>query len=107
MGHARCGAVDATLEHLLTKAAPPIESIMSIVNRIRPPVQSVIEAGTGKSRDELLRDAVRANVRAAANQLRHGTAFLESRIEQRQLMVVGSEYDLVTGMVDIFDAPLG
>jgi carbonic anhydrase len=106
MGHARCGAVEATLEHLLTKATPPVESIMSLVNRIRPAVQSVVDAGTGKTRDELMRDAVRANVRAAANQLRHGTTFLENRLEQRALMVVGAEYDLVTGQVDIFDAPL-
>lgn len=107
MGHTRCGAVDATLDHLLTQTAPPVESIMSIVNRIRPAVQSVVDAGSGKSRDALLRDAVRANVRAAANQLRHGTAFLEKLLEQRQLMVVGAEYDLVTGTVEVFDAPLG
>src|SRR3954463_2188320 len=61
MGHARCGAVDATLEQLLTQAAPPVESIMSIVNRIRPAVQSVIDsAGGAKPREQLLREAVRA-----------------------------------------------
>ncbi|MBK7857031.1 MAG: carbonic anhydrase [Archangiaceae bacterium] len=107
MGHARCGAVDATLEHLQTKEVPAIESIMSIVNRIAPAVQSVIDAGAGKSREVLLRESVRSNVRAAANHLRHGTTFLENRIQQRQLMVVGAEYDLVTGEVDVFDAPLG
>jgi carbonic anhydrase len=106
MGHARCGAVDATLEHLLTKAVPPVESIMSIVSRIRPAVASVVEAGEGRSREELMRDSVRANVRASANSLRHGTAFLEKQVEMRQLMVVGAEYDLVTGVVNIFDAPL-
>src|ERR1043166_7500174 len=80
MGHARCGAVEATLEQLLTQAAPPVESIQSILNRIRPSVQSVVDAGPGKPRDVLLREAVRANVRAAANQLRHGTTFLEKQI---------------------------
>ena len=45
-------------------------------------------------------------MRASANQLRRGTAFLEKAIEEHKLMVVGAEYDLVTGAVDIFDAPL-
>jgi carbonic anhydrase len=107
MGHSRCGAVDATLDHLITQAAPPVESIMSVVNRIRPSVASVVEAGAGKSRDELVRDAVRANVRASANQLKHGTQFLERLVDQKQLLVVGAEYDLVTGAVDIFEAPPG
>jgi carbonic anhydrase len=46
---------------------------------------------------------VRANVRASVEQLRHGSASLESLIEKDGLLVVGAEYSLDTGVVDFFD----
>jgi carbonic anhydrase len=53
----------------------------------------------------LVRQAVRANVRASANHLRHGSAVLEQLIAGDGLLVVGAEYSLETGVVDFFDAP--
>ena len=50
-----------------------------------------------------MREAVRANVRVAASQLRHGSEVLERLIERDGLLVVGAEYSLETGMVDVFD----
>jgi carbonic anhydrase len=52
--------------------------------------------------DALLHEAVRANVRAAAHQLRHGSEIIE-RLRQEGLLVVGAEYSLETGLVDVFD----
>lgn len=57
--------------------------------------------------EALVRQAIRANVRASANQLRHGSAILERLIEEDGLMVVGAEYSLETGAVDFFDVPTG
>jgi carbonic anhydrase len=47
--------------------------------------------------------AVRANVRASANQLRHGSEVLERLVERDGLLLVGAEYSLVTGFVHVFD----
>ena len=47
--------------------------------------------------------AVRANIRSSANHLRHGWEVLEELIQRNQLLVVGAEYSLETGMVDFFD----
>lgn len=52
-----------------------------------------------------MRHAVRANIRAAASHLRHGSEILEDMIYNDQLMVVGAEYSLETGYVDFFDMP--
>ena len=49
--------------------------------------------------------AVRANIRASANQLRHGSELLEQLILEDGLLVVGAEYSLETGIVDFFDVP--
>lgn len=52
---------------------------------------------------KLSKHAVRSNVFASVNQLRHGSAVLENLIEQGQLKVVGAEYSLETGEVVFFD----
>ena len=48
-------------------------------------------------------DAVRANVRASVDHLRHGSALLEELIRCDGLLVVGAEYSLETGAVTFFD----
>jgi len=49
-------------------------------------------------------DAVRANVRASVDHLRHGSALLEERlIRSEGLLVVGAECSLETGAVTFFD----
>jgi carbonic anhydrase len=53
--------------------------------------------------DALIRDAVRANVRVSASQLRHGSDLLESLIAREGLLVVGAAYSLESGVVDFFD----
>jgi carbonic anhydrase len=50
-----------------------------------------------------MRSAVRANVRASAGHLRHGSELLEQLIAQDGLLVVGAEYSLETGVVEFFD----
>lgn len=108
MGHTRCGAIDAAVEDALDAPGDATsQNIGSIVSRVRPAVDALIAAGMGADRAALARAAVRANVRAAADHLRHGSPVLESLIANHGLMVVGAEYDLETGVVDFFDVPAG
>jgi carbonic anhydrase len=46
---------------------------------------------------------VRANIRASADHLRHGSEVLEQLIRDDGLLVVGAEYSLDTGAVEFFD----
>jgi carbonic anhydrase len=102
MGHTGCGAVKATLDALRASGSDELSSnIRDIVERISPAVLPLLDRGL--SRDELLREATRANVRHAAEHLRHGSRVLEKRIAEQQLVVVGAEYALDTGMVEFFD----
>jgi len=50
-----------------------------------------------------VRRAVRANIRAAADHLRHGSQLLEELIRRDGLRVVGAEYSLETGVVEFLD----
>jgi len=47
--------------------------------------------------------AVRANVRASADHLRRGSEILEDLIARDGLLVVGAEYSLESGEVELFD----
>jgi carbonic anhydrase len=102
LGHSRCGAVLATLESLQEPAGGSSRNLRSIVDRIRPSVEPLLAGGLHDP-DALISHAVRANVRAAADQLRHGSEVLERLAEAEGLLVVGAEYSLETGIVDFFD----
>jgi carbonic anhydrase len=66
-------------------------------------VESLLATDLRSDRDALVSAAVRANVRASANQLRHGSEVVEQLIKDDGLLVVGAEYSLETGVVDVFD----
>ena len=103
MGHSQCGAVVATLEDLQGRATTPSKNLRSIVDRVRPSVEPLLAHLGSSDNGALVREAVRANVRASANHLRHGSELLERLIIEDRLVVVGAEYSLETGVVDFFD----
>jgi carbonic anhydrase len=102
LGHTQCGAILATLEEIRSRTNHS-PNVQSIVDRIRPSVQALLETELARDEHRLVREAVRANVRASADHLRHGSALLEQLIQDGSLLVVGAEYALETGEVDFFD----
>jgi carbonic anhydrase len=107
LGHSGCGAVQATLDELRRPTGSGSRNLRSIVDRIRPSVEGVLAAGSGHDPEALVRRAVRANIRASANHLRHGSPVIENLIRGDGLLVVGAEYSLDTGVVDYFDGVPG
>jgi carbonic anhydrase len=103
LGHSNCGAVHATLQQLARPSREQSRNLRSIVDRIRPAVQGLLEHGPPRDPQTLEREAVRANIRMSADHLRHGSDVLEQLIQRDGLMVVGAEYSLETGLVDFFD----
>jgi carbonic anhydrase len=103
LGHSNCGAIHATLEQLARPSREQSRNLRSIVDRIRPAVESLLEHDPPRDRRALEQQAVRANIRMSANHLRHGSELLEQLIQNDGLLVVGAEYSLETGVVDFFD----
>jgi carbonic anhydrase len=103
LGHTRCGAVTATLEDLQRPVSNQSWNMNSIVGRIRPSVEGLLATELKNDPERLIDQAVRANVRASVNQLRHGSDVLELLLRRDGLRVVGAEYSLETGIVDFFD----
>lgn len=106
LGHTECGAVKATLEELAQPLENRSPNLDSIVGRIRPSVETLLETELRHDPDALLHHAVRANIRASANQLRHASPLLENLIQNDDLLITGAEYNLETGIVDFFENPI-
>ena len=101
LGHSNCAAIEATVEELESLDEIHSPNLASIVDRIRPSVEPLFANGSG--RDELLHDAMLANVRASVDQLRHGSAILENLVQNHDLQILGAEYSIETGQVDFLE----
>lgn len=103
LGHSLCGAIQATLEELGRPTQDQSRNLRSIVERIQPAVEPLLETELARKPEALLRQAIRANIRASVNQLRHGSDVLEQLIQTAGLVIVGAEYSLETGIVEFFE----
>jgi len=102
MGHTQCGAIDATVE-AITGGGPVSKNLMSIVNRVRPSIESLVATDLARDPARLRREAVRANVRASVLHLRHGSEIIERLSLDEGLVVVGAELDLGSGEVSFIE----
>jgi carbonic anhydrase len=103
LGHTQCGAVLATLEQIQSPSGSTSPNLRSIVDRIRPAVAPLVDTELRHDPDALVAHAVRANVDVAVNQLRNGSAILETLTREQGLLVIGAEYSLETGVVEFFE----
>jgi carbonic anhydrase len=99
LGHSNCGAVQATLKELGQDQQQRSPNLRSIVDRIRPAVESLV------GDDVSLGAAVAANVRQSVSQLQHGSQILEQLVETGELAIIGAEYSIESGEVTFLDTP--
>ena len=103
LGHSKCGAVSATIKELQMSMECRSPGLCSIVDRIRPSVEALLESSHQQNPDTLLQQAVRSNIHASTHQLRQGSHILKELIQSNKLIVAGAEYSVETGAVDFFD----
>ena len=103
LGHTGCSAISATIEQLKRPVEMQSRNLRAIVDRVRPSVEQLLATPLNDDPEALVTHAVRANVRASASMLRHGSDILETLIERDGLLVVGAEYSLKTGVVEFFE----
>jgi carbonic anhydrase len=102
LGHTQCGAIDAAVNATRNGAVEESKNLRDITDRITPHIKSMVRS-SGMPDAELLREAMRTNVRASVNQLRHGSRILEELVRSGSLAVVGAEYELHSGQVHLLD----
>jgi carbonic anhydrase len=103
LGHSGCGAITATIEELERPTEQRSPNLRSIVGRIRPHVEALLETQLADTPELLMREAVRANIRASVSHLRQRSRILKKLIDADALSIVGAEYSLETGLVDFLE----
>ncbi|MEJ2105901.1 MAG: carbonic anhydrase [Acidiferrobacteraceae bacterium] len=106
LGHTQCGAILATIEELQRPAESQSRNLRSIVDRVRPSVEGLMKTDLRDDMAALVQGAVRANVMASVNHLRHGSEILEQLIRDEGLRVLGAEYSIETGEVEFLDGAI-
>jgi len=103
LGHSQCGAILSTIEELRMPTENQSRNLRAIVDRVRPSVEGLLATELSQDPEALVKQAVRANIRASVNHLRHGSQVLEQLIQDEGLLVVGAEYSLESGVVEFLD----
>ncbi|HYC55180.1 MAG TPA: carbonic anhydrase [Candidatus Binatia bacterium] len=105
MGHTRCGAISATVHAIETGQGPESKNLRSITDRITPHVEDLVRSCSAgaASEEAVFREAMRANVRASVDHLRHGSQLLEELVVSGRVVIVGAEYELETGAIHFLD----
>jgi len=103
LGHSNCGAIEATVEELQRPTENRSPNLKSIVGRISPSVENLLEGEFANDIPLLMQHAVRANIHASVEQLGHGSDILEQLVQDGKLLIVGAEYCLESGVVTFLD----
>jgi carbonic anhydrase len=94
MGHAKCGAVKATIETLEASATAPAD-----IDYLVDSIQLAVENVAGQEGDRL-DNAVREHTKLVTEQLKT-SAILVDALAAGSLKIVGARYDLDTGGVEV------
>ncbi len=106
LGHTQCGAIQATIDELRRPAERQSRNLRSIVDRVRPSVEALLQTELARDPAALARQAIRSNIGVSLSHLRYGSDTLEQLIEHDGLVVVGAEYSVETGIVDFFSTDM-
>lgn len=96
LGHTGCGAVDAAIKVLKTKAVLP-GHLPQLIAAIKPAVIAAEKSKTGN----LLDNAVAENVRRQVARVKNSPPVVQKSYAGKKIDIVGGVYDLATGRVAI------
>ena len=104
LGHSNCGAVTAALKELALEQTVRSPNLRTIVDRVRPSVEPILDLHRDSDEETLTAAAVRANIQASVEKLADGSRILEKLIDEGSLTIIGAEYSIETGRVEFLDA---
>ena len=95
LGHKKCGAIGAFIEHKHDSIPNHIQSIVSYIKS--EPEELALEANVADYYDQ----AIRANILHGVHVLKQSEPVLKELVAKRKVTVHGALYDLETGKVEI------
>ena len=103
LGHTACGAVAATVDYVASGNSPGSDSLLGLVKKIKPAVETVQAANKDSSRDDTIAAAIQENVRQVANNLKESSPIIGKAVADDKLTIRGAVYNLGTGEVRYLD----
>ncbi len=95
MGHTKCGAVTAVATHAQVHGHIP-----ELVDNILPAVEATRKKFPNAGNDDLVKEAIRANVFQSMATLLRDSEAVRARVESGKTEMVGAVYDIATGKVE-------
>ena len=102
LGHSHCGAINATVDALTGGSGSLSPNVASIVDLVTPAVHPIVMSEQYADKDELIHEAMRANVEQSVNELQMRSSILRDMVNKDQIRIIGAEYSLETGVVDFY-----
>lgn len=100
LGHSHCGAINATVDALMGDPDSLSPNVASIVDRVTPAVHPIVKRNQFKDKDDLIHQAMRANVEQSVQGLQMRSRILRGMADKGQIKIIGAEYSIETGIVD-------
>jgi carbonic anhydrase len=106
MGHTKCGAVNATFNHVQNPGnALPSPHLEELVARIRPAVEKVQARGTtGHDHSHIVEDCTIENVRRSMNLIMEQSSIVRGLVAQGKIAVEGAVLDIANGKVNFLNS---
>jgi carbonic anhydrase len=102
LGHSHCGAINATVDALLGDPDAISPNIASIVDRVTPAVMPIVMGESFENHDDLVHQAMRANIEQSVVGLQMRSRTLRSFVKKGKLQIIGAEYSIETGEVAFY-----
>jgi carbonic anhydrase len=94
IGHTKCGAVTAVV-----RGDKVGGNIVSLIDNIKPAVQSTRTQYKDASEDELIFNSVKANVWQSVEDILKYSREIRSLVKEGKIKVIGALYDIETGKI--------
>jgi carbonic anhydrase len=102
LGHSHCGAVNATVDSLTGDSDSLSPNVASIVDRVTPAVLPLVKRSQYHDREDLIHQAMRANVEQSVNGLQMRSRSLRRMMDKGEIKIIGAEYSIETGVVEFY-----
>jgi len=103
LGHTNCGAINATVDALLSGSDTMSNNLAAIVDSVTPAVHQIVSDNAHSDHQQLLQDATHANIRQSVQGLQLHSRIIRDLVKNNKLTIIGAEYSIETGIVDFLD----
>lgn len=98
MGHSKCGAIKATIDSVKHNTSAPSQNLQDLIDLIKPSVQKNLHQH-GSDEEKILDVCTRDNVLNTIQSIYQQSEIIQSLVNEKKLLMVGSVFDLDTGKV--------